>query len=352
MWPGLPAIDVFNVVDITAGHTTTLAAFHLIKRYGWITGYVFDSESTVSEAKVTVTVSSIAYTDTSGPSGDYLIPDVPAGNYTVMASKAGYIDARIDNVTVVNGAGTKNVNLTLQSKPARMFGTVSANLTAGSVLIYGALVEILGTGLNATTGIQGNYEILGVQEGTYTIKTSAPGYQPEEKPGVVLGRGEEVSLNIMLTPNPGQLMGTVRAEGTYELLSGYRVAIGGPMQRETFTNDLGQYVFAGLTPGNYTLTVENKSDPRYSPYIAYDIEVKSEGVTQHDLYMKLVKQTLGGFIFGMDLPHSFMALAFMITIVILSLAVYLRLKRIQRDERGPSIEEELKEEEGENPPGQ
>ena len=153
-----------------------------------------------------------------------------------------------------------------------------------------------------------------------------------------------------MTPKPGQLIGTVKATDTFTVLVGYRVFINGPEQRETFTNEQGQYVFAGLTPGNYTISINAPvgSGSIYSPYMASDIVIKSEGVTTRDVYLNLVKQSLGGFIFGMDLAHSFMALAFFITIVILTIAVYLRLKRIQpeggsdqrKDIVEPGIEED------------
>jgi len=337
---------VSEIISVSAGtETVRPLPFKLFRNTGWITGYVFDGTVPVSNASISIMLDTIMHTVLSGDVGNYELSGVPAGNYTVRASKEGYLDAEIVNVTVVNGVETAEVNISLIGKPATIAGSVAAITSSGNVLLYGALVEILGTGRNATTGTGGLYEILNVPVGTWVIRATAPGYEDNEISGVIVGRGAELDVNIVLTPKPGQLMGTVRAADTYQVLQGYRVTISGPLQRETYTNDQGQYVFAGLTPGNYTLTVVgNTSETRYSPYIAYDIEVEPEGVTSHDVSLGLAKQALGGFIFGLDLPHSFMVLALIITLILLVLAVYIRLKRFQTLGKEGGAEGETKEE--------
>lgn len=342
---------VSEQISVSAGATTVRPLpFKLFRNTGWITGYVFDGAVPVSNVSISIMIGAIKHTVLSDVVGNYELSDVPAGNYTVRASKEGYVDAELVNVTVVNGVETADVNISLIGKPATIAGSVAATTSSGNVLLYGALVEVLGTGRNATTGTDGLYKISDVPVGTWVIRTTAPGYENNETSGVAVSRGAELNFNIVLTPKPGQLMGTVRAADSYQVLQGYRVTISGPLQRETYTNDQGQYVFAGLTPGNYTLTVVgNSSETRYSPYIAYDIEVEPEGVTSHDVSLSLAKQALGGFIFGLDLPHSFMVLALIITLILLVLAVYVRLKRFQTIGKEGGAEG-VTQEEGKTPP--
>jgi len=111
-------------------------------------------------------------------------------------------------------------------------------------------------------------------------------------------------------------------------------------------------MFAGLEPGNYTLTVTgNSTNSPHSPYIKHDILVTSEEIAVEDVYLQLVKQALGGFIFGLDLAHSFMALAFVITMILLTMAVLIRLKRLQKTEKEmPTVTDAIKETEGEKKP--
>ena len=344
-------------IAIVAG-STLLHNFNMTYLLGAISGYASDNGTPVADVELSVRVGKKMISVWTDSNGFYTLDDIPSGNYSLTASKLGYSDSVVSGIIVANGSETMNVNFSMIGLPARLYGTVTTTITAGSVLLYGALVEIIGTVFNDTTGTQGNYEILCDQFGTFNVRASAPGYIDNVTYGVALGRGESVILKIVLTPKPGQLMGTVRADDTHEPLSGFRVTISGPVQRETVTNDAGQYVFAGLTPGNYTITVVSvNGTSRYSPYVASSIVVTSEGTATHDVYMTLVKQSLGGFIFGMDLPHSFMVLSFFITIIILSLAAYLRLKKLSGEEKGTPVDMEIEdepvsEEKKEEPPEQ
>jgi large repetitive protein len=331
-------------IAIVAG-STLLHNFNMTYLLGAISGYTSDNGTPVADVELSVQIGKKMISVWTDSNGFYTLDDIPSGNYSLTASKQGYSDSVVSGIIVANGSETKNVNFSMIGMPARVYGTVTAIITVGSILLYGALVEIIGTVFNDTTGTQGNYEIFCNQFGTFNVRASAPGYIDNVTYGVVLGRGQSVNLKIVLTPKPGQLMGTVRADDTHQPLSGFRVTISGPGQRETVTNDNGQYVFAGLAPGNYTITVVPvNGTSRYSPYIASDIEITSEGTATHDVYMELVKQSLGGFIFGMDLPHSFMVLSFFITIIILSLAAYLRLKKLSGEEKGSPADIEMEDE--------
>jgi len=313
--------------------------FELKYTYGIISGFILgETLLPIPEAEVFVYVNSVRHSVLTDIGGAYEIPNIPAGNYTVGASQEGYYEGFFSNVIVINGERTQNVNITLVSMPGRLFGTV----TSGAILVYGATVEIIGTGLSASTGSQGSYSIEDVPTGTYTVITTAPGYEINSTYGVIIERGESHELNIVLIAKPGQLMGIIRSADTFAVVSGCNVTITGASEsRHTLTNEQGQYVFAGLPPGNYTIVVRSSD---FAPYIASGIVITAENVTQRDVYLELVKEALGGFISGMDLAHSLMALAFLITIVILGMAVYLRLKGLQYPEKPPAVFEE---EEGE-----
>ena len=347
-------------VQVTVGLPVPPVFFKLNYSLGSISGHVSDGTAPLSNVTVSIVVNQIKLSISTDSVGYYQIPGIPTGNYTVTATKTGYCDAVNSTVHVTNGSETM-VNFNLTGLPAMLYGTVTTIITAGSVLVYGATVEIVELGVNDTTDAQGSFEILDVPIGKYTVRAFAAGYNTTVIPNVDFKRGISLRLDIDLIPLPGQLSGVVRATDTYLPLSGFRVTISGPMQMETATNENGQYVFAGLSAGNYTITVVPiNSTSGYSPYIASGIVVVSNQSTPYNVYMTLVKQSLGGFIFGMDLPHSFMVIAFFITIVILTLAAYLRLRRLSgADKESPDgekgseenalIEEERKEDE---PPAQ
>jgi len=301
-----------------------------------------EDSTPIASVNVTITIDKIKYVVESDMTGYYLLPNVPEGNYTVTAFKDGYSSETISNIGVINGNIT-HVDFNLTSLPASLTGVVTATISAGTVLVFNAMIEILLTGLSANTSAQGTYSIEDVPIGTYTVRTSAPGYEDNITSGVAFDRGEAVRLDIILIAKPGQLTGTVKEEDNSRPIAGYLVIISGPEQRETKTSEAGQYVFAGLKPGNYTITVKSPvAVGRFSPFFASGINVTADRVTQYDVYLSPVRETFGGFVFGMDLPHSFMVLAFVIMIIILALAIYLRLKAFQNPAKAKKdIEEEI-----------
>ena len=322
-------------IHVTAGVSLSPVLFKLNYSLGTISGHVSDGTIPLSNVTVSIVVSQIKLSISTDSVGYYRIPGIPTGDYTVTATREGYADVVNSSVHVTNGSETM-VNFNLTGLPAVLTGTVTTNISVGSVLVYGAFVEIVELGLNDTTDAEGGFEILDVPVGKFTIRVSAAGYNTTIVPNVDFVRGASLHLDIDLIPLPGQLTGMVRAIDTYLPLTGYRVTISGPTQMETVTNENGQYVFAGLSAGNYTITVvPMNSTSGYSPYIASGIIVASNETTTHNIFMTLVKQSLGGFIFGMDLPHSFMVVAFFMTIAILTLAAYLRLRRLSGADKGP-----------------
>ena len=331
-------------IQITVGVPVSPVFFKLNYSLGSISGYVSDGTAPLNNVTVSIVVNQIKLSISTHSIGYYQIPGIPTGNYTVTATKTGYDDAVNSTVHVTNGSDT-TVDFNLTGLPARLYGTVTTIITAGSVLVYGVTVEIVELGVNDTTDAKGSFEILDVPVGKYTVRAFATGYNTTTIPNVDFERGISVRMDINLIPLPGQLTGVVRSADTYFPLSGFRVTINGPMQMDTVTNENGQYVFAGLSAGNYTITVVSINDTSgYSPFIASGIGVASNELTTYNVQMTLVKQSLGGFIFGMDLPHSFMVLSFFITIIILTLAAYLRLKRLSSEEKGSPADAEVEDE--------
>ena len=66
--------------------------------------------------------------------------------------------------------------------------------------VSGALVEVQGTGHDATTNAQGAFTIPNVAAGTYTLETSSPIYEDNSMPGVVVAASETTDVDILLDP--------------------------------------------------------------------------------------------------------------------------------------------------------
>jgi uncharacterized membrane protein len=120
-------------------------------------------------------------------------------------------------------------------------------------------------------------------------------------------------------------------------------------QRSTITNAFGMFEFTQLVAGNYTLQFVLSG---FKPMEIRNVAVQAEGITNQTFYMEPVRKGFEGFIFGFDLGHSMMILALFMTIVILAIAVYLRIRTFQAPETAPAVYDQEEEElaEGEEGP--
>jgi len=102
---------------------------------GVIAGVAKDSgNNPISGVTVSLSVSGTDYQATTDENGTYSIAGVPAGaGYTVTASKTGYNDETVTNVTVTAG-NTTTVDFTLTTIPAPVPPSIStASLPDGTV---------------------------------------------------------------------------------------------------------------------------------------------------------------------------------------------------------------------------
>jgi hypothetical protein len=320
--------------------------FALASQMGSISGTVMHAttEDPLEGANVSVRVEGVTPVTVTVPSdanGDFLVPNVPAGTYSVTASLEGFNTSTVTGVVVESGLDTEGVDIYLEEKPTVLSGTVRS----ASILLVGANVSIFGTDFFSLTSIDGRYEIRGIPAGTYTVEAALQGYDNVTVVGVEITRGAEIALDFNLTGQPGGLYGVVVDSATGELLSGVKVVLL-PL-RETITNINGEFEFPGLKEGNYTLRFILDG---YRPVEMDSVVISHEERTDlGEIQLDRTRDSFGGFIFGFDLAHSMMILALFLTIVILALAVVLRIRTFESPDKAPAIYDELydEEEEGE-----
>jgi len=324
--------------------TQVLQDFVLEQLYeGAISGFVYHNmtEEPLAGASVSTAVGDVTLTVHSEANGSYLIPNLPAGDYTVTASMAGFNSNTMTAVKVTSGNETTGIDFHLEEKPTKLYGVVKA----GQVLLVNVKVTVVEANLTTYTTIEGEFEIRNIPAGTYNVTASLEGYIPALVTGVVIARGGETGLSINLTGLPGSLSGTVVASDTRAPLSGARVTITGAqaVDRSTITNIQGQFEFKGLPEGSYTVMFEKDG---YRPVEISPVSISVETpVNLTEVLMSPLREAFEGFIFGFDLAHSMMILALFMTIVVLALAVYLRIRSFQTPESSPAVYDELEEEE-------
>jgi hypothetical protein len=139
---------------------------------------------------------------TVAPYGIYEIDsDLPAGFYSLNASKAGYLDQGKTGISVIAGA-TTYVNFRL-TPPPMLKGQVRDRVT-GAPIIGASVSAYLGGDLQGsatTTAPWGIYEIYGdLPQGIYSLNASAAGYTDQSKIGIAVSPGTTTYVNFNLQP--------------------------------------------------------------------------------------------------------------------------------------------------------
>jgi len=333
-----------KTVYLPVGYVSTLN-FQLKSLNGSISGHVYHSVLTtpLNNASVSIQVGSVTLTVATDIAGSYNISGVPEGLYAVAASKDGYNTETKTSVEVTRGNRTEGVDFYMTEKPTRLYGVVRS----GTLLLVGVNVSLAGTSLFTISGADGSYEIRNLTTGEYTVTASATGYQTQTIAGVVMMPGGEVQLNINMIGLPGGILrGIVYLANSLEPLTNVQVTIVDlrPQPVSRATNIYGEFEFAGLAAGNYTIHLEKGG---YRPIEIGKIRVTEGQPVELVLEMTPLREEFEGFIFGFDMAHSMMILALFLTIVILAVAVYLRVRSFQTPGSAPAVYDEPEREEEE-----
>ena len=126
-----------------------------------------------------------------------------------------------------------------------------------------AVSVTLSNGASATTANGGMFRFDGVEAGAYTVTISNypadASFDQTSAAATIATDGETVTINFPGTfIRTSSIMGTVTVEN--EGLSGVTVKLSGTGESETLTDGNGQYAFAGLRAGNYTIEISGFDD--------------------------------------------------------------------------------------------
>lgn len=319
-----------------------LLNFILVSQNGSISGHVYNaaSEAPVANVSVSVLIGSVTVSVLTDIAGSYNISSVPEGTYGVTASKQGFFPETITNVVVTRGNRTENVDFRIQERPTTLTGVVRS----GTLLLVGVNVTLEGTAYYNISGADGSYMISNLTAGTYNVVAIKTGYQTKTVVDLKIESGTDTLLNIDLVGLPGAILrGVVYLLDTDDPLTNVQVTITDlqPQPRSTSTNINGEFEFTGLQAGNYTIRLEKTG---YRPLEISMIDVAIGKPANLTLELVPLREGFEGFIFGFDMAHSMMILALFLTIVILAVAVYLRMRSFQTPGSAPAVYDEANEE--------
>lgn len=204
-----------------------------------------------------VTVSANSSSATTDANGDYTIPGLTNGTYTVTPSKSGYSFMPTTLIATINGSSAAGKNFTAAPTIPGSY-SIAGNITSLGVGISGVTVST--SGGSTTTDANGNYTISNLQSGSYTVTPSKTGYTftPANLP--VTLNGNVTGKNYTATPvTPAcySISGTATLNGNP--LPGSKIYLTGTIYVTTDSN--GNYTISNVANGNYTLVFNWPADP-------------------------------------------------------------------------------------------
>ncbi|HWE00956.1 MAG TPA: carboxypeptidase regulatory-like domain-containing protein [Tepidisphaeraceae bacterium] len=142
-----------------------------------------------------------SFTATTNASGQYTIPSLPVGNYTVRAEAAGYVASTSAPFTV--GAGSNTAPTLVLTMAVSVTGTVT---DANGVVLAGVSVALLSSAAGstsvlqyATTSATGQYTFPNVAAGSYVVRGSKDGYMMATSAPFAAAPGSNTAPTLKLT---------------------------------------------------------------------------------------------------------------------------------------------------------
>jgi hypothetical protein len=233
---------------------STYQATNYFRDIVFVPGTTYTISGTVTNgggATVALTGAASAST-TADASGNYSFGGLANGSYTVTPSKSGFtMSPPSTSVTISSANGAANFTAT-----AIPTYTISGTVTNGS----GATVALTGaTSASTTADASGNYSFAGLANGSYTVTPSKSGFTMSPPSTAVTVNSANATANFTATAIP-----TYTISGTVTNGGGATVALTGATSASTTADASGNYSFAGLANGSYTVT-PSKSGFTMSP---------------------------------------------------------------------------------------
>ena len=290
-----PADVVFASTDMsvtiaTSGQTATADFSGDYIRTSEISGTVVTAGGEGVEATVTATGKGMLIDEqpkvgASDTDGDFVLTGLRAGDYMVTISEFGDHEFAVISraVTVVAGQSS-SVSFVAEEEPEGTTGSITGQVLTAAGDGIEATVTAVGTGEDGVTVVggsdtDGDYELLGVEAGDYTVTISEFGDHEfaVSSQAVTVVAGQSASVSFVAEEEPegttgsitGQVLtaagdgieATVTAVGTGE--DGVTV-VGG-------SDTDGDYELLGVEAGDYTVTISEFGD--------HEFAVSSQAVT-------------------------------------------------------------------------
>jgi inhibitor of cysteine peptidase len=248
-----------------------------------ISGTVTSGGSALSGVTMTLSGGAAA-TTTTDASGNYTFAGLVSGSYTVTPGKTGYTFTPTSSAVTISSA-----NVIAQNFTATAVYSISGTVTSGGSALSGVTMTLSGgAAATTTTDASGNYTFVGLVNGSYTVTPSKTGYTftPPSK-SVTISNANMTAQNFTATA-VYSISGTVTSGGS--ALSGVTMTLSGGAAATATTDASGNYTFAGLVSGSYTVT-PGKTGYTFTP-TSSAVTISSASVTSQNFTGTLLTFTI------------------------------------------------------------
>lgn len=170
-----------------------------------------DLGSPVKQANVLATREGITQQVSSNSNGNYSFT-LSSGDWTITASKTGFISPTPMPLSLNTGDNLQNQNMVIIPRANQVTGFVYRVTTGGTTPFSGITVTATpssGSAVTATTSQTGEFN-LSLRSGTYQLTAARTGFTSSDPVQLTLGVGQTISgLSFNLTPNPSSISGII-----------------------------------------------------------------------------------------------------------------------------------------------
>ena len=200
---------------------------------GTLSGHVKNgaNDAAIANATVNLTGGPQPYSTTTDGNGDFTIPRITAGNYTLEVQATGF--APVSQAQTISNGVDATVTISMTA-----IGQVSGAVTEPNGSGIGGATVSTGA-ISTTTAGDGSYTIGNLPYGPYTVTASRSGYTGGTPVSVTISQNPSTA-NFTLNPQPGSVSGSLNVSGTVNLYG-----IG--------TQYGTSYYFSNVPHGSYTI---------------------------------------------------------------------------------------------------
>ncbi|MEW5848955.1 MAG: carboxypeptidase regulatory-like domain-containing protein [Myxococcota bacterium] len=263
---GYLPVDVTGVV-ITAGQTTTVPTRQLLIDRGTLRGLAVHDDAT-DHSGILVSVLGTGLSATTDATGAWTIPGVPPGLHNVLATRAGYDDARLNGIYLPPGQDVNVGTLTLTRRRGVVRGVATLE---GQTDHSGVVVTLLNTTFQTSTDSGGVYEFrvpLGNYDGvsasrTHFATTSVVGTITVTESGTATVAA--VQLDAVSNEVRGRVtrFGAVSHDGIQVQLLGLPGEVTENLVYTVTTPASGDFTFSAAAIGPYNIRYSYPTDPTW-----------------------------------------------------------------------------------------